>query len=147
MAVCHILVVRASSVLSYPPRSMSSPRAVAIAHRYLLAVAALELVVAIVGAVLIVLRAGSFAASFEVEPTLFFGFSAIWALTFVFLAVVHYAASKSPRAPYTWKIVAIILGLDLTTLVLWPFAIPVLWMWLKSDVRAWYGATPDAQDA
>jgi hypothetical protein len=126
---------------------MSSPRAVALAHRYLLAVAVLEVVIAVVGAIVIALQAGSLAASFEVEASFFFGFSAIWALTFVFLAVVHYAAARSPKAAYTWKIVAIILGLDLTTLVLWPFAIPVLWMWLKRDVRDWYGATPGAEDA
>jgi len=126
---------------------MSSPRAVVIAHRYLLAVAALEAVVAVVGAIAVFVQAGSLAASFEVDPVLFRVFAGVWALTFVFLSAVHVAASRSPRAPYSWKIVAIILGLDLTTLVLWPFAIPVLWMWLKRDVRDWYGASPDAKDA
>lgn len=60
----------------------------------------------------------------------------------IFLSLVHLAVATAPRAPWAWAITAVVLGLDLTTLVLWPFALPLLWMWLKQDVPIAYGRPP-----
>ncbi len=110
-------------------------------RRYLAGVAALEGTASLVG-VWIVRSRETLAASADVDPTALALFGALWILTLLFLAMVHVAAIRTPREPWAWTIHAIVLGLDLTTLVLWPFALPLLWRWLKDDVRAWHGLAP-----
>lgn len=110
-------------------------------RRYLAFVASLEATASLVG-VWIIRTRESLAANAEVEATVFGLFGALWILTMLFLALVHVAAVRTPREPWAWTIHAIVLGLDLTTLVLWPFALPLLWRWMKDDVRRWYGLPP-----
>lgn len=72
-------------------------------------------------------------------------FGVLWIVMLIFLSALHLAVSSAPRAPWAWSITAVVLGLDLTTLVLWPFALPLLWMWLKRDVQTAYGRQPRGQ--
>lgn len=110
-------------------------------RRYLAGVAALEGTGSLVG-VWIIRSRETLAASADVDPTALGLFGALWILTLLFLAMVHVAAMRTPREPWAWTIHAVVLGLDLTTLVLWPFALPLLWRWLKDDTRAWHGLPP-----
>lgn len=66
-------------------------------------------------------------------------FGVLWAVTLLFLAFVHYAALRTPRSPWAWKIHAVVLGIGLTTLVLWPAALPLLVYWLKPATREYFG--------
>ena len=66
-------------------------------------------------------------------------FGGLWILTLLFLAFVHFAALRTPRADWAWKIHAVVLGIGLTTLVLWPIALPLIWFWLKPETRRFFG--------
>lgn len=86
----------------------------------------------------------SLAARFEVDPVAIALFSSLWLLTLLFLAFVHYAALKTPRVDWAWKIHAIVLGVGMTTLVLWPAALPLIWYWFKPETKAFYGMQVNA---
>jgi len=76
-------------------------------------------------------------------PSVFIVFAVLWALVMLFLALVHVAALLTPRAPYAWKVHAVIIGLGMTTLVLWPISMPLLYFWLKRETRVWFGDLPN----
>ena len=65
-------------------------------------------------------------------------FSLTLLFVMLFLTAVHIAGHRTAQVAGTWNIHAIVLGLDLTTLFLWPVALPLLWFWLKPETRAWY---------
>lgn len=70
-------------------------------------------------------------------------FGVLWMLTMAFLAMLHVAARvTTQRAPWAWTLHAIVQGIGLTTLVLWPFAFPILFHWLKPETQRWYGRVP-----
>jgi hypothetical protein len=79
------------------------------------------------------------AESLEVDPSVMAVFGGLWILTLLFLAFVHFAALRSPRAPWAWKIHAIVLGVGMTTLVLWPAALPLMWYWMKPGTKQYFG--------
>lgn len=73
------------------------------------------------------------------DPVAVLLFGSVFVLASLFLSVVHIAAMATPPSPEAWKIKAIVLGLDLTTLILWPLALPLLVFWFKPDVKALHG--------
>lgn len=66
----------------------------------------------------------------------------LWILTWAFLAMVHIAALRTPIRPWAWSIFLVILVIGMTTLVLWPFALPLAWYWLKPETQQFFGRTP-----
>ena len=106
--------------------------------RYCQAAIALFSLASLIG-VRIVWSRASFAAAWEVEPGIAGAFGALLTLTLAFFAFVHFAALRTPRSQWAWKIHAIVLGIGLTTLVLWPAAVPLLWYWLKPETRRFFG--------
>jgi len=85
------------------------------------------------------------AVRLEVDPIAVGLFGGLWTATLLFLAFVHFAALRTPRTPWAWKIHALIIGIGLTTLVLWPLAVPLLWLWLKPQTRAFFGVQTSPQ--
>jgi hypothetical protein len=81
----------------------------------------------------------SFARDVGVDPTAFGIFGMLWLCTMLFLAFVHIAARVTPPSPFAWRIHAVVLAIGLTTVILWPLALPILWKWMKPDVRAYFG--------
>lgn len=126
------------------------PPVIAWFRRYCLAVASIYLLIASGGAYLLS-RHREMAESAGMEADQMLVFSGLLTLTMVFLAFVHGAASRLPRAPWAWQIGAVVVGLDLTTLVLWPLALPVIWLWMKQDTQVWFGrlqrVEPEAETA
>lgn len=114
------------------------PSAVTWMPRYLAGVALAKFLAAGLGPIFVTRRA-AFAADLGTDPTAFGFFGVLWTLTWLFLGGVHLAARATPRSPFAWRIIAVILAIDLTTLVLWPVALPTLWYWLKQPVKRWYG--------
>lgn len=115
------------------------PRAVTWYQRYCQAVMAL-FVSASFGGVFAALRRDALAERLELAPEAVVIFAALWGLTCLFLAFVHFAALRTPRSPWAWKIHAVVLAMGLTTLVLWPVALPLIWAWMKPEVKRFYGA-------
>ncbi len=81
------------------------------------------------------------AAQWAWDPVAVLLFGSVFVVAAFFLSVVHIAAMATPPSPEAWKIKAIVLGLDLTTLILWPLALPLLVFWFKPDVKALHGIT------
>jgi hypothetical protein len=119
--------------------SPAAPRVIEAYRFYCGAVAGLYGAGALLGPVFLLGRVG-FARDLGVDVTAFVFFALLWTVTMAFLALVHVAARATPPSPFAWRIHAIVLGLDLTTLILWPLALPLLWQWLKPDVRRYFGA-------
>lgn len=115
-----------------------TPKVVAWYQRYCQAAISLLLLGSTFGFYAVLSRA-SLAESWGVEPVALAIFGSLWVLSLLFLAFVHFAALRSPRAPWAWKIHAILLGIGLTTLVLWPVALPLLWYWMKPETKHFYG--------
>jgi hypothetical protein len=86
----------------------------------------------------LVVWSGRVAEAWSMDPIAAALFSITLLLVMLFLTAVHIAGHRTANVPGTWNIHAIVLGLDLTTLFLWPVALPLLWFWLKPETRAWY---------
>jgi hypothetical protein len=80
-------------------------------------------------------------ATWEWDPIAVLLFGSVFVLAALFLSVVHIAAMATPPSPEAWKIKAVVLGLDLTTLILWPLALPLLVFWFKPEIKALHGIT------
>lgn len=114
------------------------PRAVTWYQRYCQAVMALFISASFGGAFAALSRdALAERLALTAEAVIIFG--GLWALTCLFLAFVHFAALRTPRSPWAWKIHAVVLAMGLTTLVLWPVALPLIWAWMKPEVKRFYG--------
>ncbi len=85
------------------------------------------------------------AESADLEPVFFLLFGALWSLTMLFFAFVHFAALRTPRAPWAWTLHAVILGMGVTTLALWPFALPLLYFWFKPETKTFFGRSSSTQ--
>jgi hypothetical protein len=126
--------------------TQSEPEVLRWYQRYCVVVSALWFaggLAAIVPAV----QAASIASERGFDPTAFALFAWLLVAVLLFMGLIHVAALRTIRAPGMWPIHAIVLGLDLTTLVLWPVALPLLVQWLKPATRAWYRAlAPEVGD-
>lgn len=118
--------------------SSSIPKVVTWYERYCQAAIALFILGSTLGCYAVFARE-SLAVRMGVEPVALAVFGSLWMLSLLFLAFVHFAALRSPRAPWAWKIHAIVLGIGLTTLILWPVALPLLWFWMKPETKQFYG--------
>lgn len=107
-------------------------------HRYNVGVTATYALAALAGPVFFA-RADDLAISMNAEVKVVYVFAMMWTLTMAFLSFVHAAAARLPVAPWAWAVQGILFGLGLTTLVLWPFALPLLLFWLKKDTQAHFG--------
>lgn len=114
------------------------PSAVIWMPRYLAGIALVKFLAAGLGPIF-VMRRESIALELGTDPTAFGFFGVLWTMTWLFLGGVHLVARSTPRSPFAWRIIAVILAIDLTTLVLWPAALPMLWYWLKTPAKEWYG--------
>lgn len=106
--------------------------------RYCQFAVALFAAASLVGVRVIGTRA-ALAEQWGIDPTAVGMFGGLWILTLLFLAFVHFAALRTPATPWAWKIHAIVLAIGLTTLVLWPVALPLIWYWLKPETKAFFG--------
>ncbi len=126
--------------------TQSEPEVLRWYQRYCVVVSALWFAggaAAIVPAV----SAARLATEYAVDPTALALFAWLLVAVLLFMGLIHVAALRTIRAPGMWPIHAVVLGLDLTTLVLWPAALPLLVMWLKPATRAWYRAqAPEVSD-
>jgi hypothetical protein len=113
------------------------PKVVVWYQRYCQAAVALFLLGSGLGVYAISAR-NSLAETVGVDPVAMGIFGLLWILTLNFLALVHFAALRSPRAPWAWKIHAIVLGVGMTTLVLWPVALPLMWYWMKPETKLFF---------
>ena len=117
--------------------ALETPRVVVWYQTYCSAVAALWATGTILSVGLVV-WSGRVAEAWSMDPIAAILFSVTLLLVMLFLTAVHIAGQRTANVPGTWNIHAIVLGLDLTTLFLWPVALPLLWFWLKPETRAWY---------
>jgi len=108
--------------------------------RFVAAVAAL----AACGGAWVVVGREDVAEALGVEPFAIAWVGGLWALTWIFFAFVHVAALKTPPAAWAWRLHTVIIGMGLTTLVLWPLALPLLYYWVKPNVRAYHEGTAPA---
>ncbi len=108
-------------------------------ERYCRAAMVLFILVSFVGIGLALSRE-TFAARYEIDPAVVLITGVLWALSYQFMALVHYAAWKTQPAPWAWKLHAVVLAVGLTTLVLWPVSFPLLWMWFKPETKRYFGA-------
>lgn len=82
-------------------------------------------------------------ASADLEPVALLMMGGLWSLTMWFLASVHFAALQTKqREPWAWSLHAVVLGVGLTTLVLWPLTFPLLARWLRPETQRWFGREP-----
>lgn len=116
----------------------SIPKVVVWYERYCQAAIALLLLGSLFGLYAVFARE-ELAVTLGVEMAVMGVFGLLWSLTLLFLAFVHFAALRSPRAPWAWKIHAILIGIGMTTLVLWPVALPMMWYWMKADTKRFFG--------
>jgi hypothetical protein len=123
-----------------PATTRTVPAVVRWYGRYCQAALALFVAAAFIS-VAVLLRRESLAADWGVALPAVDVFAVLWAATMLFLGSVHYAALRTPRAPWAWKIHAVVLGVGLTTLVLWPVALPLLFQWFKPETKAFFGVT------
>lgn len=123
--------------------SVTPPPVVVWYGRYCQAMLALFAVVSLYGLRVIATRV-ELAARMEVDPVAVGLFGGLLSLTLLFLAFVHFAALRTPRSPWAWKIHAIVLAIGLTTLVLWPVALPLIWFWMKPETKRFFGVDPNA---
>ena len=93
--------------------------------------------------VLFIVKRDAWAERADLEPVALLLFGALWMLTMAFLSMLHVAARVTrQREPWAWTLHAIVQGIGLTTLVLWPFTLPLLYRWLKPETQRWFGRTP-----
>lgn len=76
------------------------------------------------------------------DPVAVLLFGLVLTVSLLFMGTVHMAALRTPPSPIGWRLRAVVLGLDLTTLVLWPLALPLLWFWFRPAVRLHHGLGP-----
>ncbi|MCB9506848.1 MAG: hypothetical protein H6698_02280 [Myxococcales bacterium] len=116
---------------------MSKPQVVVWYDRYCRVAVALA---ALAGAAGLFLAAQPdwVASSLGVAPLAARVLSALWAGVMAFLGLVHVAALMTPPSPWAWKIHAVVLGVGLTTILLWPAALPLLFYWFREDTRAYF---------
>ena len=119
---------------------MTPSRLLRLQALYLRFTAALFLV-ASVGATLAVANSAHLAASYQLDPVPLRVVFLLLALTLAFLAFVRYATLRTPVSPFSWRINAILLGLDLSTLLLWPLALPLLVYWLRPSTREFFSVS------
>jgi hypothetical protein len=117
--------------------ALETPLVVVWYQTYCAAVAALWATGTVLSVGLVV-WSGRVAEAWSMDPIAAVLFSVTLLLVMLFLTAVHIAGHRTANVPGTWNIHAIVLGLDLTTLFLWPAALPLLWFWLKPETRAWY---------
>lgn len=119
------------------PATLETPRVVVLYQTYCAAVAALWATATFLSVGLVV-GSRQVAAAWSMDPIAGLLFSLTLLCVLLFLTAVHVAGHRTAHVAGTWNIHAIVLGLDLTTLFLWPAALPLLWFWLKPETRAWY---------
>jgi hypothetical protein len=44
------------------------------------------------------------------------------------------------RKKWVWILHLVLIALGFTSCACWPFCIPLIFAWLKPEVKAWYGA-------
>jgi hypothetical protein len=81
------------------------------------------------------------------DPVAVLLFGLVLVCSLLFMGTLHMAALRTPESPMGWRLRAIVLGLDLTTLVLWPLALPLLWFWFRPAVRVLHGLNEMGDDA
>jgi hypothetical protein len=114
-----------------------TPRVVLWYQTYCAAVAALWATATLLSVGLVV-SSRRVAEAWSMDPVAGLLFSLTLLFVMLFLTAVHIAGHRTAQVAGTWNIHAVVLGLDLTTLFLWPAALPLLWFWLKPETRAWY---------
>lgn len=117
--------------------NLETPRVVLWYQTYCAAVAALWATATFLS-VGLVIGSRRVAEAWSLDPVAGLLFSLTLLFVMLFLTAVHIAGHRTAHVAGTWNIHAIVLGLDLTTLFLWPAALPLLWFWLKPETRAWY---------
>jgi hypothetical protein len=91
----------------------------------------------------LVLGRERWAASADLEPVALLLLGILWTMTMWFLASVHWAALQTrQRQPWAWSLHAVVIGVGLTTLILWPLTFPLLARWLKPETQRWFGRVP-----
>jgi hypothetical protein len=114
---------------------MTTQRLLTLHNHYLRLTAALFLLASLAATALL-LFSPPIATSYDL-PLLPLRISAtLLALTMAFLSFVRIVTLRTPHSPFYWKINAVLLGLDLSTLLLWPLALPLLYRWLQPTTRA-----------
>lgn len=86
-------------------------------------------------------RASTYAVEHDLPRAPLLTIVSLCALLLAFLSLVRVVTLRTPPSPFAWRINAILLGLDLSTLILWPFALPLLVQWLKKDTKAAFGVS------
>lgn len=120
----------------------TAPAAVAWYTRYCRFAGWLFFVASSIG-VVIGLGREHWAEAADLEPIALLLMGVLWTLTMWFLASVHFAALQTKqRTPWAWSLHAVVLGVGLTTLILWPLTFPLMARWLKPETQRWFGRVP-----
>lgn len=124
------------------PLRPEEPAVIARYFAYCRFAATLFMASSAVGLVLILGR-NRWAASADLEPVALLLLGVLWTMTMWFLASVHWAALQTrQQAPWAWALHAVVIGVGLTTLILWPLTFPLLARWLQPETQRWFGRVP-----